>query len=588
MENIVVELSRYNSSNQTSNAEWTNNLTKPIQIMQGDNIMVKQAFIDTRLIDQTSILIDQDVEWTLQFIYWITGHGINQFYWATDKLEKSTPDGMPYCLATMYNPTKPGLTPLNPFPLADTFTVKIPRGIYERSYLSEFITKQFEGVNQPQLTALSSIRFGNAQVFPTFTNNTPGASASGYTQYNSIEGDLKVVSPFQKPLICAVADGAIGTIAYPFFYLYQDTTGAYYPAILNQFVNEINGNYAYDSGELITQITTDQIGTMVIEGTNYILYDGGYIGCSQMSLVYNDQNSGKFSFEYMHTPIINEGNECVGNYIQKMGGATDNLDNNVSWFGAHSGIMLINTFTNLTPKDENGNYLQNEDPFFEQLGFSYEDLVPSDAGNLFELFSDIGDEVIVEQGVVHQANFLSHTTKNFYGISALSDTTNETTIGNYKISSNQTLYSLYKASAEVGYAFVQSQVTDEIYASSVPISSNTNAGHYLIELITSYQNEYLNDEDQYQVKAVVGNYFLSGDSFAMSMGPDSYIYSHMGIPITLTNIKVRILNPITKEPLSDIGPNSTIYLQIYKEIKAEEDAPPDEKNPRKKTGKKNN
>ena len=145
------------------------------------------------------------------------------------------------------------------------------------------------------------------------------------------------------------------------------------------------------------------------------------------------------------------------------------------------------------------------------------------------------------------------------------------------------MYSLWKATNEVGYAFIQSQITDEIYASSVPISSNTNAGHYLIELITSYENEYLNDDNQYQVKAVVGNYFLSGDSFAMSMGPDSYIYSHTGIPITLTNVKVRILNPITKEPLSDIGPNSTIYLQIYKEIKLNQNAL--EKIPRKKKGK---
>jgi hypothetical protein len=53
------------------------------------------------------------------------------------------------------------------------------------------------------------------------------------------------------------------------------------------------------------------------------------------------------------------------------------------------------------------------------------------------------------------------------------------------------------------------------------------------------------------------------------MGPDSYIYQHKGVPISLTQFKIRILNPVTKQPAENIGENSTIYLQITKQEKQE-------------------
>jgi hypothetical protein len=115
------------------------------------------------------------------------------------------------------------------------------------------------------------------------------------------------------------------------------------------------------------------------------------------------------------------------------------------------------------------------------------------------------------------------------------------------------------------FNFNTSTVTEPIKAINPPISSNNNAGHYLIELQCSYVNEYVNQDKNYQVKAIVGNYFLSGDSFCMSMGPDSYVYQHNGLPTALSAVKVRILNPVTKEPALELGNNSCVYLQITKE-----------------------
>ena len=51
----------------------------------------------------------------------------------------------------------------------------------------------------------------------------------------------------------------------------------------------------------------------------------------------------------------------------------------------------------------------------------------------------------------------------------------------------------------------------------------------------------------------------------MTNGSDSYVYVHRGEPINLSSVTVRLLNPITKQEATNIGPNSTIYIMITKE-----------------------
>jgi hypothetical protein len=141
-------------------------------------------------------------------------------------------------------------------------------------------------------------------------------------------------------------------------------------------------------------------------------------------------------------------------------------------------------------------------------------------------------------------------------------------LGSFNITKYQSIY-LTQATglteAVNQYYFETSDTTEPIKASLPPISSDTNGGHYLIDLHCSYVNDFITQDKNYQVKAVVGNYFLSGDSFAMSMGPDSFVYQHKGEAISLSSVKIRILNPITKLPETNLGTNSTVYLQITKE-----------------------
>lgn len=564
MENIVVELSRYNTVDTNGNSEWTNHLSKNIKIEPGDSIVVKQCFIDTRLIDNTSILIEEDIEWTLYFIYWVNGHGINQIVYDSDAEHNYTgsfPDGLPYCLSTIYNPTAPGnITPNFPYPLTDKIIVKIPKGTYERNYLATFITKQFESTQNPENEPLSSLRFGNAQGFPVFNNNDPeGSFPKTFKDINIVDNPQRVITPFLKPLLCAVADDEPGDIGFPIIFLYLDNEGTERYAVLSPFLNSVNGSYEYQAGDLailISELKKDYI----IGAASYTIYDGGYIGSTEIALVYNDESSGKYSFQYLHSPIYNSGNETTTIFTRPISGATDPpFQSNKSIFsGAYSGIMFVDSFTNLTPKDNSGNYLHDEDPFFQQLGMKYNDIVSPDAKNLFVYGGAIGNFQTIKQGAILQENFLSHTTKNFLSTGSLINQKKDTvTINNYQISTYQSIYGI------TSYSFTDSQITDEIYFSNVPVSSTTNAGHYLVD-IQAYDNTYVNDNELYSIKATVSNFYLSGDSFTSTLGPDPYIYTHQGVPISLSSIKVRILNPITKENADNVGDNSTIYLQVYK------------------------
>jgi len=76
----------------------------------------------------------------------------------------------------------------------------------------------------------------------------------------------------------------------------------------------------------------------------------------------------------------------------------------------------------------------------------------------------------------------------------------------------------------------------------------------------------MNSEAKREIKALISNYFINQNSFATSNGADTYIYAHQGEPIQLSSLKIRILNPVTGEEQALLGPNSSIYLQVNKEI----------------------
>jgi hypothetical protein len=103
------------------------------------------------------------------------------------------------------------------------------------------------------------------------------------------------------------------------------------------------------------------------------------------------------------------------------------------------------------------------------------------------------------------------------------------------------------------------ETTNPLNAEKIP-EQRDNAGHYLLE-VTGYNGIYLDDNSKREIKSVISTYYVSSNSFISTPYPESYTYYHIGAPMALSNIKVRILNPFNLEEAT-IGPNSSVYLEV--------------------------
>jgi len=556
METTILELSKY-TSNNGSNSDWTNVLCKPVKVDTNTYISVKQAFIDTRQINATTIELPQDVTWTLYFMYYIIGHGIAQTNPTNSKAEGSltyvSPDGKPYIMC------KTAETPGTPYiPVIDAVQITIPAGLYDRTFLANYITKKFQSVNG-QLESVPAMSFTNGNILPIWDANN---KLIGFTPLQYPLNPF-VITTFIKPLL--VRHNTETTPApppRPYSSTIIQGAGIYTPVYFVPMCGDTL--YNNDDGYIVPAANTSNI--VLTDGlVNY--YDGGITGATQISLVYNDNNSGRYSFQYIHSPIINNGDEVTGNY-SAANKAPNSLDTSTTaWLNSHSGIMFCHTYTNLSA---NPNQITDTpdnpfvDPFFEQLGMKYSDIINPDVLDLLQV------NIQLPNLGFSYANFLKYTTKNFYPVSGFTSgaTTDINTDKKYEIETYANKF------LTGGYSFDTASITDEIYFSSVPISSNTSAGHYCVELSYGADEGYINRDKTMLIKGIIGSFYLSGDSFVQSMGPDSIVYNpHNCVPFNLNTINVRILNPVTKQP-ETLGPNSTIYLQVSREIKDPLPEPP--------------
>ena len=108
--------------------------------------------------------------------------------------------------------------------------------------------------------------------------------------------------------------------------------------------------------------------------------------------------------------------------------------------------------------------------------------------------------------------------------------------------------------------YFEVESTNSIDAVRIP-EQRDSAGHYLIE-ITAYPSIYLDDNAKREIKSIVSTYYVSGGSFVSGVFSDSYSYYHTGSPLTISNLKIRLLDPVSMKEIANLGPNSSVYLQI--------------------------
>jgi hypothetical protein len=257
--------------------------------------------------------------------------------------------------------------------------------------------------------------------------------------------------------------------------------------------------------------------------------------------------------------MINNGNSCVGTYNvygtqpAPVDGWTDPYaQSKISWLNSQGGIMFVDMYTNIT--DSN-----NNDAFFQTIGLNRSDLI--DDNIVYQLFQ--GGPAGNTGCNLDATDFYNVTTRDFMPLGLLLSG-EEQTLGTFKMAVNG--FQMYLS----GYNFIDSSVSNQITFSNSPISSQNNGGHYLIQIYGGYENNYINQNAQMQFSELVPTFYQSQGGFIQTMSSSQIIYTHKGVPFNLSNVSIRVVNPITKLPLSNalLGGNSTIYLQVSNEIKA--------------------
>lgn len=588
--NSIVELSRYTSTNKISNSQWSNNLVSPITVKEGDNILIKQVFIENKLIDNNSIEITRDMTVNFQFVYYLIAHGLNQYYVNFNAepifnlLENSNGiDGQPYMLVNQSPPEFPYSNQTFGKPVVEQFTITLQQNIYERPTLADLITRQMQQVN----TQTNNVFVGD-ELFTTSGYIVPYYEGSTNPPFKNFSVPLspppsaQIASTLQKQLYfidLSNYEGIETILGFKASLFYLDVNKKPVFCKLVSMANP-NNNYAYTYNDdidemLVPFMSVNPDTNLPISGGSFsftynnityngTVYDAGLIGCQLPTLLYNDnQGNEKYSYQF-HTPLYQQNNIVVGSYIESPQPTTPPIDNNkVSYLQSYGGIMFVNIY------EQETNYPE-EVELINILGFNRNNLIPvSDLPQVFKYNNNLITPNTQPKFYFQYQNVLQYTTRGYFPLAGLSTnfTTKVNQIVEYGASAAEYTMTLPSSIlitlGQSGFNFVQSQNMTSILANDFPIGSVNNAGHWLIEL-SAWTNDYVNENKLMMVKAIVGNYLYGGGSFSQTLGPDSLIYTHSGMPLQLAGIEIRILNPITKTPLGNyiIGPNSSIYLQV--------------------------
>lgn len=584
----VISVSAYNSKGKISNGEWDSILAETMIINNGDGIVIKDAYIDTRTRSSDDIYIEEDTMLYIDYYYYYvnaytdvdkmhvmgrslgtaglqTDSNIFTYIPSTTTIELPNPDGLPYMLMFYWyqydinTHSYPEVGDKMWQPVVGVWQYLLKTGSYAKDYLATVLTKEMARVVPDKIdkgfafdVGVSSIR--KMRISETIPNTPPKNfiiqpliiyTGTEHTYSFNVDYNNLTVNPNTGGL----PSGGNSPI----------------PAVLMS-INNVEGRrntaFSANSNPYIIfpylRLVQNEFVSTLFQGNNSLV--APMVGANEISLIYNNQNNGIYSFDYLHTPILSAGKEVVIISTINIANVAEvpQVVYDVAMSDRQAGIITAK--------------LEPESFWRDILGFDTTALLGS---------SKIGGNF--SQPQMLWADYQAITTGNFWGVSMLSDPRLELSMNGYPIlfpnTFRDTIYRGYLGDGfsgpqtnKYGTIIWESDSTNMVEAVGPPLNPS-DTGHFLIE-ITGYNTNYFDENDAYQVKSIISSYYITANSFATAPFPDSFIYEHHGEPLIIGSLKVRILNPKTKKVLP-IGPNSTIYLQVTQQLTPEKVQQPD-------------
>lgn len=526
---MLVNLSTFNSDEIVSNAEWTNTMKKPITIYNGTQITLKQAFLDSASAGQYQVIqIAQDMTITMAFGF------VVQYI---DDIMKALVVAKPIGDNQLYI----ALDPASKAPILSYNTFVLPAGNYGPQDLAVIITKQLAQFNNTNISEFNSepgLFMRPSQSVVSVSGPNINTTDPPYSIYSFTTIPLKTTDPMIAKFstnglpitfkcfntgISKIFSGDCGTITSVIQNVISDdlVTLTIESTVLNKNVGLEIDPYGFNELVKVQLIETGSTSNLTFYNQNDLAdsfqfksaippsTNGLYVGSSQVALLFNNESSNRFELT-AHSPIYEKSTDASPQiYGYSVGG---------DYYFADK--FSSTPFFSLEPAN-----------FWTSLGFDLDKVLVS-----MDATTKLPNNAIIT-GVNTSGAFVTYDAIISGGRAT------------YAIPTNTPYY--------YGTNLFKNILATTNYQAS-------NAGYYLLELSNIQTTEYMDDaETRIGIFALISkNYDTSG--YITVYGGSEILTINSGNPYLLQSIRVRILDPNTKLPLSNalLGMNNSVYLEI--------------------------
>lgn len=553
--NIILELRNKDAQIKHKNGDWVSMLDTNFDIEEGDTILVKNSFIDTEATESQKIIIPTDLSLNLSVYKYLNNWKTPDP--ATSKFSIYPPQSGIDADAENYLACKA----FDSSGTSGKYLVDI-RGTYKfpRDPNPAFdVTYKYIDLEGNPATKVVHVppQTGDRIVSGGFAYRTEAGDSITITPPPSEwpKIDSNVVVPATGPL--TGSDVNQENVSDKHFDPYIESVeislkqGNYAPSELTSEINrQLNVNNGPVGSQLVQSVflrATSQFNPTwcaFSKASNDAkkqfeiapAQEDYWYGASQVELAY-DPATQNFKWNYLHMPYYTD-NDSPLVVFREYGGQMKLINKN-------SGVAFQNLTA--TRKDTGADF----DFWTALLGFTKADIIlKTDSGTV----EDAGETF--RYTYVTNAQDGETLTGQFDGIDA----------------------AVSKTGAGKGFAIVPtipadglastSSDTTGILAANSSLNQQFSFGYFLVEVNAKFENDfYTIDQNRGNIKAIVSRYY-SLDSYTSGNEQGSVVYTHEGPPLTLSSFACRILNS-DKELATNIGEDSTIFLEIVKAPKAE-------------------
>ena len=612
MDTITLELREKESNREYGNGDWESVVAEKITLYDGDQIIMRNVFIDTQATSNDKINIPKDLILDFEFIYyhrmfmtktddekyWVFSSGIIQQDLNSGALDDiNIPTGKMYIPATQTEVTKTGMAYTSDFRIQ--FISGTPVGKVMDAFDMTVTYKDHAGdiqnitVHIPAMTNKSPFFVTNQDIkLPhgiffdqTYDGSSGGAPVDdglGYTpSINEIKAkwavEISYVATDLAPATSQIINEPLKGKK-----LVTLPQGSYSPTDLCNFINtQITSIESFQSTAkgLNNPVATPfcfakkwQGLTTGVESPVQGLTPGGsvIVGASNMELSYIDAQQ-RFSWDRMHTPIYDV------NGVESVLYDTDAVANGGAGKVAPQNSGICFTHLSATRKDT-GAYFD----FWEGLlGFDLQnDIYPENTGihvykdgesasNFFE-FKTGG----ALQWVIVTPTFSIPSSKITGGLATIDALVPKGQTFVAPVGATGKNFFLEIPTNQGKFYSPTNQVTTRVIGSTSVLGAESQFGYFLVEVMAKFRNVVTGKSaNKNNIVGIIGR-FYELNSYTQGSESDSLVYTHGGAPLLLDSFKCRILDS-DKNLAGNLGNDNTIFMQVNRAPKNKiKDLPP--------------